>query len=186
MVSTIKQTLCALMIVVIVGSQYALALPTDRTIIYEIHETPSDPKTTVAWTVELELKAADSTSADDIGWEIQVIRITDEGAQAEWCEVNPYENGGDNLWWLSHADGNNPTVEEFTEPPLIQGTATNATNDLDYDFEGTVYTPPAPPQQPPYPVTSLLCYTFHIVGEPDPEADEDDEPADTNDDAGNP
>ncbi|MCG8406774.1 MAG: hypothetical protein MI923_16380 [Phycisphaerales bacterium] len=175
---------CALILVL---PSTGLGLPADRTIIYEIHETPSDPQTAVDWTVELDLKAADSKGADDIGWEIQEIRITDEGTQAvEWCEVNPYSNGSDNLWWLSHDDSNNPTVDEFTEPPLMQGTATNVSTDLDYDFEGTLYTPPAPPQQPPYPVTSSLCYRFHIVGEQDPEADEQDEPAETDDDSGNP
>lgn len=182
---SVARNFCALMLVGLFASQ-ASALPADRTISYKIHETPSDPQTAVEWIVELELKAVDSKGADDIGWEIQVIRIKDEAQTIEWSQVNPYSNGGDNLWWLSHADGNNPTVDEFTEPPLIQGTAANATSDLDYDFEGAVYTPPAPPGQPPFTVTSSLCYRFHIVGEPSPEEDEEDEPAETDDDAGDP
>lgn len=108
---SVTRSLCALTLTGLFASQ-AWALPADRTISYKIHETPSDPQTAVDWTVELDLKAASSKGANDIGWEIQEIRITDEGTQAvEWCEVNPYSNPSDNLWWLAHADGNNPTIE---------------------------------------------------------------------------
>jgi hypothetical protein len=75
------------------------------------------------------------------------------------------------LWWVEHEDPRNPQYEEFVLPPLIEGLAyadDPNEDDLEFSFEGEVYTPPSPPEEAPYPVTGALAHEFTCYGELDP------------------
>jgi hypothetical protein len=118
-------------------------LPADRTLKLEIHSVPSDPESPVDFIVVLELTAED-VDGDAVGWAVTSIRIgqLDEWGFTigDWSQSDPVVASTDGLWWLEHADGENPTTSEFVILPTILGTAApELANDPDLDFflEGT-------------------------------------------------
>lgn len=168
----------------------AFGLPPDETITYEIHEDPQDPESRVIFVVKLALEAEDSDSSS-VGWRIAMakFRKVEQGPDTDWIIEDPYVPTADGLWWVEHADIDAPALDEFTEPPHLSGTADPmdpSDPDLDYDLQGVSYVPPEPPEEPPYFVTTILDYIFWMVGEPEPEVEGDEEPADTVNDAGDP
>ena len=147
---------------------------------YKLRETPSDPNSAVTWTIGLYLKEK-QVDGNDVGWLIESIKISqlDSVGQPEnvWTEETPTVNSSDGLWWVEHADPNDPQASEFVEPPLLESTATTedpASADLDYYLEGVPYNPP--PGGQPYVETGALNYTFTLVGSSDPEDEGEDEP----------
>ena len=93
------------------------------------------------------------------------------GPDTVWTQADPNVPTPDGLWWISHADGAHPQASEFVLPPYLVGTATAADPndaDLEYDFGGVKYTPPEPPESPPYTVTMASDYTLRRVGEQTP------------------
>ena len=126
------------------------AVPPDYIVGYEIREDPSDAQSDVIWRVELHLLEEDS-DADSIGWEIQLIKIIELGQAGEtdtvWAEVSPTVATPDGLWWVDHADLDDPQPAEFDMPPDLDGTADAeeaGDPDLDYEFEGVTPTPSGP------------------------------------------
>ncbi|MCZ6817831.1 MAG: hypothetical protein O7F76_14185 [Planctomycetota bacterium] len=154
--------------------------PVDQYITVTIHETPSDPQSDIDFVVIMKL-TADRQDGDSVGWEVLSFKIEqwDGGSKSKvWMETAPAVTG--DLWWIEHADPNDPQDDEFVEPPEIIGTAgpiEGTNDDLDYDIDGTVYTPPPLPASPPFTNTGSLDAEFWIVGESQAELDMTDEPA---------
>ncbi len=182
-----KGILCVLGFVIVPAAE-TQALPKSRTITYTIYEDPNDNESDIIYTVELDIEASDS-DGDSIGWEVLETRITKRNTGStpdeEWVESYPNVDSLDGLWWIDHVDGNAPDLSEFVIPPLIEGVATPeipANEDLEYMLEGSVYTPPSIPDQPPFDVTTALSYTFKKAQEQEPDAEADDVPVDTDED----
>jgi len=153
--------------------------PQELTIRYNIRETPSDPSSAVIWTIDLALHE-EQVDGNDVGWLTDSITISQlDGAgqpESAWTDVAPTVNSPDGLWWVEHADPQNPQRSEFAQPPLLEGTATEqepANAGLDYYLEGVPYNPP--PEGPLFANTAALDYTFTLAGSPEPEAAGDSE-----------
>ncbi|MCG8404786.1 MAG: hypothetical protein MI923_06270 [Phycisphaerales bacterium] len=156
-----------------VCANVALALPDDQSLEYKIYDG-----TQVVFTVQIDLKAV-SVDNGSVEWSIEKMEFRQHGSKIdEWEELNPTVNTPDGRWWVDHADTEKPEIEEFDMPPLLEGCATSQSpniDDLDFSFEGQVYT--EPPGGAPYTITVALDYLFHIVGKVDPEEEGEDEPA---------
>ncbi|MCG8409443.1 MAG: hypothetical protein MI923_29915 [Phycisphaerales bacterium] len=156
------------------------ALPDDQTIEYKIYDG-----TQVVFTVRIHLKAV-SVDNGSVEWSVQKMVFYQQGSKTgDWEELNPTVDTPDGRWWVNHADTENPELEEFDMPPLMEGCATSLNSnvdDLDFSFEGQVYT--EPPGGAPYTITVALDYLFHIVGKIDPEEEGEDEPAELDDPPG--
>ncbi len=110
----------------------AHALPPDQIVTYSFREVPSDPLSDVLITIELHI-AAQSRSGDDVTWEITELHFVETASGDSWTEFAP--DVGD--WVVTHAGPANLTATDFTDPPVLKGTApadqiSNA--DLDYKF----------------------------------------------------
>ena len=178
--------LCALAVLFgsAVSTAQADSLPDDRTISYFVRENPSDPQSSVVFTIEMQISAQEE---DDgfVGWEIESVRLIDNdnpiSSQSEWIEYLPEVHTQDGLWWVEHDDPDSPKESEFDEPPLLSGTADaeGTQADMDYSFEGAPYV--GGPQLYNGSVTSLT-YAFTLVGEADPEEEGEDEPTEIDED----
>jgi len=160
--------------------------PVSQTVVYRIHDDPNDPESAIVFTVMLllELEAADG---DSIGWEITKIQFRQPGqnggADTIWIKPHPDVPTADGLWWVEHADRDNPQLKEFDEPPHLVGTAASqdpSGTDLEYGFEGVSYAPP--PGGAPWDPTAALDYDFALVGAPAPLEGGTDEPVEVDDD----
>ena len=81
------------------------------------------------------------------------------------------------LWWIKHADPEDPVLSEFLLPPLLEGVAKAedpGNDDLEYMVEGVTYDPP--PGGPPFEPTAALDYQYALVGQKTPPEEGDDEP----------
>lgn len=164
----------------------AIAVPNEQTVSFQFYDTPTDPNSDVVFAVELTLvpdMIIESEFGPNgwVGWELTNAKFIepDAGGDIEWNEAYPYVDTADGLWWVAHADMGNILIAEFVEPPLVSGTADPVDvneDDLDYNFEGGIYTPPASPREPPHPVTGALTYSFQRAAEPPPIEDGNDEP----------
>lgn len=108
----------------------AHALPPDQIVTYSFREVPSDPLSDVLITMELHI-AAQSLSGDDVTWEITELHFVETASGDSWTESAP--NVGD--WVVTHTDPANPTATDFTDPPVLNGTAPGdhlGNADLDY------------------------------------------------------
>jgi len=175
--------------VVFSGAIHGKAAPEDpalpsfpSAIRYDLREDPGDLSSAVIWTIELGIQA-EQADGSYVGWLIHSVTISgiDQDGQPTnvWIDASPGLSPSGGLWWVEHADPDNPQRSEFAMPPHLQGTASAEDpidEDLDYDFEGKTYTPPAPPEEPPYEVTAALDYTFTPVGSGAPIASGEDEP----------
>lgn len=135
---------------------------------YWIHETAEDSESDVTFKIKLSLTKQE-VDGDSIGWEINSIEFRDPGNPGTvWIDASPSVPSEDGLWWIDHADADDPQTEEFAVPPQLDGTGDAQDpngDDLDYDFEGFTYTPP-PPGQPPYTVTASLDHYFAALALP--------------------
>ncbi len=110
----------------------AHALPPDQIVTYSFREVPSDPLSDVLITMELHI-AAQSQSGDDVTWKITELHFVETASGDSWTESAPNVSG----WVVTHADPANLTATDFTDPPLLKGTAPAdevAGADLDYKF----------------------------------------------------
>lgn len=155
-----------------------LAAPPDQMISYTRHEDPSDPTSPVTHCIKLDLKYV-SMNGNDVTWDVSEVLIERCSTQTKWSDPAPNVDTLNGYWVISHADGNDPQVSEFTEPPLIDGTADpEKPSDDDMVFEilgestGTG----------PYTVTSIMDLYLRESLEPNPEVDDNDEPEEVNDD----
>ncbi len=135
---------------------------------YNIRETPGDPSSAVIWTIDLALQE-EQVDGNDVGWLIDSVTISQLNATGQaanvWTEATPTVNSPDGLWWLEHADPQDPHRSEFAKPPVLESTATAqdpANADLNYYLKGVPYNPP--PEGPPFVNTGALAYTFTLVG----------------------
>ncbi len=165
-----KATIALLSLAVLVpAAGYAAAygftadVPVSVDVEYWVHETPTDPESDVTFKIKLSLTEG-AVDGDSIGWEIDSIEFRDPGnPDTVWVDSSPSVPSADGLWWIDHADADEPQTEEFAEPPHLDGTGDAQDpndDDLDYDFEGFTYTPPPPPAEPPYTVTASFNLYF--------------------------
>lgn len=167
-----------------VGSPAARALPADRTILYQIHETPTNPESPVVFKIELEISAVMADPEEDtIGWEVTeaVFTIVDTGGDIVWSIAEPDVDTPDGLWWVEHADVTKPVQSEFVLAPPLAGTADPddpQDDDLLYDFVGAEFQ-----GTPPYQTTGAMYYTFAMAADPEEPVEDGDprEPVDVPD-----
>lgn len=174
--SRLSATLIAAVVLGATCSAVRADLPAARTMQYKIRDTPTDAESNVVFIVELAITAEDS-DGDSIGWKIKEIRFLDKGVSPprSWIEAFPDPGTQDGLWWIEHGDSCDPQDSEFDVTPLLDSTATaqGQYNDLDYSMQGASYG-----GSPSYGGNvSALTYEFTIQGDPDPEEEGDDEPA---------
>ncbi len=160
----------------------AQALIPDFTVTYNLRETPGDPFSDITFTITLGLMK-DTVDGDDIGWEVAVITIRelDENGDVldRWSMADPFVDTNDNLWWITHADPDNPVNSEFVLPPWIHDCASSpdtGVSDLDFDFQGNTYN--EPPGGPPYDTTGSLDAFLRLAETPPPQPKKDDDDAD--------
>ena len=166
-------------------------MPDDQVICYSIRDTPSDPESAIRFEIVVELTAADSKD-ESIGWlvtGVSVIESRGEDKLPRW-DATPTVSTTDGLWWIDHADAQEPELSEFTIPPLIAGVAAAGNeniSDFEYELEGAPYTPPG--GGPPYPTTALVDHIEIWYYPPpvppattQPVEDDDDEPVEVDGD----
>lgn len=173
-------SVCALLLLV----QSASALPPDRHVYFAVHQNPDNPTSPIQYYFTLDISAV-SQDGNDIGWAVTSFSITELvtlGNDIVWSLDDPFVDTTDGLWWVTHADPDNPVRFEFTLPAHMADTAlaedpSNA--DLDFDMQGESYT--APPGGAPYEVTAALDFSLTLsttpAGDP-PDDSGDDEPVD--------
>ncbi|MCH8149803.1 MAG: hypothetical protein IH987_17765 [Planctomycetes bacterium] len=161
------------------------ARPPDYAITFNLHETIGDPTSDIEFTVTMGLMKEEQ-NGDDIGWQVQIVTIReldDNGNVIDtWFKTQPNVDTSDELWWIEHADPDNPVNSEFLIPPLIYGTAghVNTTEpSLEFEFEGDLYV--APPGGPPFDDTASLTTLLQEPGNPPPppKKNETDEPVES-------
>ena len=108
------------------------ALPPDQIVTYSFREVPSDALSDVLITMELHV-TAQSQSGDDVTWKITELHFLKTASGDSWMESAP--DVGD--WVVTHADPAKVTSTDFTDPPVLKGTAPAeqvGSADLDYKF----------------------------------------------------
>ena len=140
-----------------------------QSVSYRIHETPDDPNSAVAFVVTLTIDEADR-DGDKVGWEVVEAYIEKPDAPTgDWSTSDPLVWTTDGLWWITHADPDNPVLEEFASPPAITGTAlaqSQGTENLNFELAGMVYSQQA--NGAPYAVNGALDYVFALVSATEP------------------
>ena len=158
-------------------------LPADQILTYSIRENPDDEQSDVIWTVEFRLEPVNAIG-NSVAWETTQVVIEEIGSNGttlnEWTDTAPAFGTAGRLWWIEHADPEDPKLTEFDMLPSIDGTtdADDPNNtDLDYEFEGGACDTSC---QQMYGGTGVaLTYTLTMEGENQPEEDEEDEPAES-------
>jgi len=148
------------------ASSAAQALPPDRTVAFILHEDPKDFESDRTFSFVMALKA-ESIDGTEIGWSIESMKVAQyEGdtKKCEWLEVAPTVDTPDGLWWVDHADPQEPELDEFTVSPFVSGTATNLDpegDDVEYEFEAE----PAPPVQQRAQASSIhaIAYATYLI-----------------------
>ncbi|MCH9003152.1 MAG: hypothetical protein IIC02_11310 [Planctomycetes bacterium] len=167
--------------VLMFGTESAQALTPDFVVQYNLRETPGDPLSDVTHRVIIGL-FEDSRNGDNVGWEAAILTIheLDEigNVAYRWSKGYPTVDTTDGLWWIEHADPDNPVMKEFMLPPRIYGTALAldpGVSDLDFDIAGNVYI--EPPGGAPFENTGSLNSFLQLAETPPPapEKDVDDE-----------
>ena len=184
-----RKALVGILVLAFATAAPSMAVPTPQEplaqdVVYKIHSDPNDPNSVVSFTIWLSLEQAD-TDGDSIGWKILQIRFrqTPEAYSEEriWTDSDPNVPSSDGLWWVEHADPNDPQLAEFDTPPHLVGTAAAQDPndpDLEYDVNSGTYSPP--PGGNPWGPTTALTYEL-TVGDPPPEKEGDDEPGEIDD-----
>ncbi len=163
-----RHTICALAFLGLVVSVADADLPLDQDVVYKIHDDPNDPNSDVVFSVWLTLTAT-ARDGDSVGWRIKLMQfrqVEQGGPDTIWKILNPTIPSVDGRWWINHADGDNPQLGEFDDPPRLAGTATaedQYDDDLEYDFQGTEGTGVTP-----WDPTARLNYEFILVGASEP------------------
>ena len=125
---------------VLMASVAVADVPAAFNLTYQIHDDPNDPNSPIAYTIALDL-ASSSYTATEIGWDITHVQFIEHDPNGDmvWEEDDPNVPTVDGLWWVEHADINDPQPNEFVGLPALTGLAStqdpNQTG-LDYDLEG--------------------------------------------------
>jgi hypothetical protein len=141
----------------------ALALPQEIAIEYHIKSNPLNPLSTTVVSVRLHLRAMQQVD-NQIGWRIEKlwVRRPNVGSPDEvWCETLPAVQSADGLWWITHADPEEPVTAEFTAPPRLSGQAARVGDgaDLIYTIE-SLPNPPGPRPDLVEPYEALSWFPF--------------------------
>lgn len=154
-------------------------LPRNRSIYFNIHADTANPESPVVVSIQVSLDARER-EGHVVGWYPLWVAITQYGPQGEvvesWTQFDPLLL--DDLWYVAHENPLEPTSEEFTNPPELSGTAEADTLNgptLAYYIAGKN---PGTPPVAPYPITSILDYSFQRSDELDPIDEDEDEPVD--------
>jgi len=163
------------------SAQAQSTLPPDRSVFYNIHTDSQDPDSPVLISAEVSLTALER-EGDDVAWYPLWVAITQFDEHGEiagsWTHFEPLF-GQTRVWWVTHRDPMAPKSDEFTTPPELSGTADSDMPNgptLDYFILGKNTT--TPPEEP-YPITSILDYSFQRSDDPEPIDEDEDEPAET-------
>ncbi len=182
---------------VMLGADTAKAIPDDRTIEYNIYETPNDPRSDVIFVVRLELVADQQINGrgrgGSVGWEVTEIRLTEPGQgdnpDLVWVEEAPIVDTLDGLWWIDHADLGVPDIADFVFRPAFEGTAMAVNlseEDLDYALEEVVRVRPTTPRRKARDNTRPTAGTRADEPEDPPPVPPEEEPADGGDGVNDP
>ncbi len=154
-------------------------LPRNRTIFFNIHTDPANPESPVLVSIQVSLEARER-EGNVVGWYPLWVAITQFGPQGEvvesWTHFDPLLLDG--LWYVAHENPLEPASEEFTNPPELSGVAESDTPNgptLEYFVAGNA---PVTPPISPYPITSILDYSFQRSDDPAPIDEDEDEPVD--------
>ncbi len=122
--------------------------PLQQVVSHSVYQDPNDPESDLIWMIVTYLTESDS-DGDSIGWSVDEIKFfeinADPTPDREWVDPAPSVDTPDGLWWIEHADSNSPDLAEFDMPPFVDGVADAqdpSDSDLDYEFEGAVYSEP--------------------------------------------
>ena len=177
---------CLILVGLLVGP--AFGLPAERVAHYVIRLDPTNPGSRVQYVLSSTISAQEQ-DGDWIGWEVQSYKITEKavlGSDTVWAADFPFVDTSDGLWWVEHADPDNPIPSEFALPAGIVGAAVS--NDpgvpaLYFSVVGAPYSPPAGGS--PVEATGALTFSFSRTPDPNDPPDDsgDDEPVDLPDPA---
>lgn len=142
--------------------------PLTRTISFQIREEPNS-YSQVLYTIDLQL-TAEEVDGSEIGWTVNSVTIAEldeyEANVRVWVDAMVEPDTPDKLWWIEHADTEDPELSEFTTLPSLVGTAiAEDPNDpnMAYSLEGVLYDPPG---GGPFEVTTALDYSLTLGGSP--------------------
>ncbi len=175
-----RAPLFTLLLFVVPANVMAQATSQETALRFRIAIDPQAPEEGDAWRIGLQLQAT-ATNGNSVGWSVEHASIRRRGETLPcddlWTDATPVVDTPDGLWWVNHADPQQPAIGEFCQPPGISGNAQvesgSATASLDYFVEGSSGTPP--------PGAALLDYEFTLDGELEPEDSGADEPAESDD-----
>lgn len=166
----------------IVGVGNASAIPPDQRIELQFRSVPSDPASPVEVQAVLTL-SAESADGNAIGWRIKDVTFSrpNQSRTGQWSARGiSTHNESDGLWWVNHADAENPATNEFTEfLPSISGIAESESVDqsrLSFDISGSDFGG----SQGPFPNTAFAQYSIGLTDADEPVVDGDDEPVEAN------
>jgi len=164
---SLQGRLCGMALLVLAVGAAAAQTPVTYTVHYWIHEEPENANSPVTFKIMMSLERME-VDGDSAGWKVQAVEFrlvgTNNNADSVWVKTTPVLTTSDGLWWVTHADPDDPQRSEFTVPPALEGVADAANPndpDLEYEFEGHTYTPPQ--GGPPYQVTGTMTQRFAIV-----------------------
>ena len=162
--NNVAAALMAGLLFVISSAPVSAALPADRVMTCEIRETPGDSTSQLLYTQEMGLTAKEQ-DGNSIGWAVASVTIKEIDANGDvintWIDNSPSVSSSDGLWWITHADPDNPVDSEFANSPLIDGTAGG---DMDYEFQGL-----GEPAEATTPLTFLVNLVLWPQSFPDPD-----------------
>lgn len=164
---------CLILVGLLVGP--AFGLPPDRVVNYAIRVDPTNPNSRVQYVLSSTVSAQEQ-DGDWIGWEVQNYTITEKavlGSDTVWAVDLPFVDTTDGLWWVEHADPDNPNRPEFVVPAAVIDTAVAndpGIPDLYFDVVGAPYTPPA--EGAPFEVTGALNFVFSTTSDPNDSPDD--------------
>ena len=176
-----RHTVGALVLLGLLVSGANADMPPDQDVVYKIHDDPNDPNSDVVFSISLTLKAT-ARDGNSVGWKIEKVKfheIVQGDPDRIWTKSDPNVPSTDGRWWIDHADGDDPQLAEFDDPPELNGIATAKDlndADLEYYFEGSSYS-----GGPTWEATAGLDYEFAPVGAPSTFAYADDEPVEIDD-----
>lgn len=141
-------------------------LPTDQTIQWRFHQSPSNPLSAVDFRIVATLTAA-ARSGNAVGWEVTSLELFQilPNETKTWVEFYPALDTPDGLWWVTHESPLIPNAAEFLDSPLLEGVAIAddpADSDLAYSLKST------PPMYGPYPQTAGVTYAIYVPYPPEP------------------
>ncbi len=181
----ITRGICALALLLLAAP--VMADPASRKVFYSVYNDPSDKASGVRYKVTLELAFV----VEDSGWtawEVLEFRVSQYDELGEfvnqWIETLPEVRSNDNFWWIEHQDPEVPQTSEFTMPPEISGLAPSVdpeAPDLEYSLEGVSCDVWCSTDK--YVVPTFTSLRFQLSGSPEPDIDEDEEPAETEDES---